>query len=416
MHNSVADTLLSLVLYLIMDAIGGVHFRVARAAIEYEGGRPELPQSVVIKQVNGSRSITTYEKLGLLLKPYFQSISLGATIEELAYRLQGYMIELEFYRTHAKEVKVPIPECFFSYYDYFNVRFIMIMEDLSECDNGEPDGFQTNQAKAMLSNLAQLHAQFWNASNTDKKLWSYGGYWLGNKEMSHHKSISSVFEATLKNFPIIKEQFPEVNNFAKQLSKDLDKLTVAVHVREPKTLIHGDYKISNIFIDMKQNPIVPYSIDWQWMGKGCAATDVAYFIYTSLSMQDPNSTSFDIDSPHATVDPSYPQYTAYEMSLLRTYHDALLSHGIKDYPFQLFEHQYSINQIYFTVFCLREKWSSMSSVNMEFFNQNRIDGLHLRNTDHMIQTIKRSAVLLNHIEWDRVNKKHHRARSWRNKL
>lgn len=391
-----------------------MHFRVAKATLEYEGATTaSLPRSVVIKQVNGSSSITTWEKLGLLVKPYLSSINLGATIEELAYRLQGYLIELQFYSSQAKEVNIPIPECFFSYYDYYNVRFVMVMEDLSECDNGEPNGFDPEQAKAMLRNLARLHAQFWNSSSTDKKLWSYGGYWLGNKEMSHHKSISNVFEATLKNFPIIGEQIPDAHEFSKQLSRDLDRLTSAVHIREPKTLIHGDYKISNIFIDMHQNPIKPYSIDWQWMGKGCAATDVSYFIYTSLSLED-EKWSFDI--AHTPVDPDYPQYSVHEMSLLRAYHDELVSQGIKDYPFPLFEHQYSTNQIYFTVFCLREKWSSMTSTNMDFFKDNRIDGLHLRNTQHMVQMIKRSSDLLKHIDWDRVNKRHRRANSWRNKL
>lgn len=391
-----------------------MHFRVAKATLEYEDGENSgLPKSVVIKQVNGSSSITTYEKLGLLLKPLVPSVNLGATIEELAYRLHGYFIELQFYSTQAKEVKVPIPECYFSYHDYYNVRFVMIMEDLSDCDNGEPGGFTAIQAKAMLRNLARLHAQFWQASSSDVKLWSYGGYWLGSKEMSHHKTISRVFESTLKNFPIIQQEIPNVHEFSKQLARDLDLLTTAVHIREPKTLIHGDYKISNIFIDMHQEPIKPYSIDWQWMGKGCAATDVSYFIYTSLSMEDEGWT---FDTSRAPVDPDYPQYTVHEMDLLRTYHEELVSHGIKDYPFHLFEQQYSLNQIYFTVFCLREKWSSMSATNMTFFNDNRIDGLHLRNTKHMVQMLNRSAELLRHIDWNRVNRKHQRAKSWRNKL
>ena len=400
-----------------MAVVGGVHFRVAKASLTYSGARNrQNPASVVIKQVNGQKSITTFQKLGLFLKPYFPSISFGATIEELAYRLHGYLIELQFYRTHAREVKIPIPECYFSYYDYFNVRFVMIMEDLSACENGEPDGFTPEQAKAMLTSLAKLHAQFWQSSGfkSEKKLWSYGGYWLGNKEMSHHKTIPSVFDATLKNFPFILEEFPEAKALSARLTTNLEKITQTVHAREPRTLIHGDYKISNIFIDMAQKPIVPYAIDWQWMGRGCCATDVAYFIYTSLSLSN-SKWSFDTTQPGAVLDREYPHYTAHEMDLLRTYYNALVaSPSIQNYSFEDFERQYAVNQVYFTIFCLREKWSSMSPTNMEFFNANRIDGLHLRTPEHMLQMLKRTDVLLQHLDFEATKRLGYR--SWRNKL
>lgn len=44
-------------------------------------------------------------------------------------------------------------------------------------------------------------------------------------------------------------------------------------------MVHGDYKISNLFVNVDKSK--SYTIDWQWMGGGCPATDVAYFIYTS---------------------------------------------------------------------------------------------------------------------------------------
>ncbi len=51
---------------------------------------------------------------------------------------------------------------------------------------------------------------------------------------------------------------------------------------QPQTLVHGDYKVSNIFIDKakKEDPQV-YAIDWQWFGVGNPALDVMYFIATS---------------------------------------------------------------------------------------------------------------------------------------
>lgn len=36
----------------------------------------------------------------------------------------------------------------------------------------------------------------------------------------------------------------------------------------PKTLVHGDYKVSNVFIDKRTNDHEVYAIDWQWFGAG----------------------------------------------------------------------------------------------------------------------------------------------------
>jgi len=386
--------------------------------VKYTGhANRRFPSSVVIKQVNGSSGVTAFQKLGLFLKPYFPSVSFGATIEELAYRLHGYLIELQFYKTHSREVHVPIPQCYYSYYDYYNVRFLMIMEDLSECDNGEPEGFTPEQASSLLTNLADLHAQFWHNTGfkSDKKLWSFGGYWLGDKEMSHHKAIPEVFDSALSNFPIILEEYPEASKLKDLLAKQIERITHTVHAAEPKTVIHGDYKISNIFIDMHQRPLKPYAIDWQWMGRGLCATDVAYFIYTSLSLQN-RKWSLDTQCPGATRDKQYPHYTAFEMDLLRTYYNALVKHeNVQDFTFEEFEQQYALNQIYFTIFCIREKWSVMSPANMQFFKDNRIDGLHLRNPEHMIQMLKRTAELLPHVKLESTTHRNPN-RSWKNKL
>ena len=48
-----------------------------------------------------------------------------------------------------------------------------------------------------------------------------------------------------------------------------------------KTLVHGDFKSGNIFVE--QHTRATYAIDWQWTGWGVAAHDVIYFFATSAS-------------------------------------------------------------------------------------------------------------------------------------
>ena len=69
-----------------------------------------------------------------------------------------------------------------------------------------------------------------------------------------------------------------VASLGRQLDEMIEYLTVAAHKIEPKTLIHGDYKISNVFLNKEISKV--YTIDWQWMGIGCGVTDVAHFLYT----------------------------------------------------------------------------------------------------------------------------------------
>jgi thiamine kinase-like enzyme len=129
------------------------------------------------------------------------------------------------------------------------------------------------------------------------------------------------------------------------------------------------------------------TIDWQWMGGGCCATDVAYFIYTSVMLPEAatprsappspskgaqkrkeslsnssgsnsltvpstlssNSANGNSLSSSASLE-RYPYYAPHEMELLKCYHAALMKRGVKDYPFEVFEQHYLMNVYALTYF------------------------------------------------------------------
>jgi thiamine kinase-like enzyme len=87
-----------------------------------------------------------------------------------------------------------------------------------------------------------------------------------------------------------------------------------LHGGAPQTLIHGDFRFDNIFFeDGSQDPIV--MIDWQLVGRGAAAYDVAYLLGGALPAE----------AERLTVE-----------RLLREYHAALVEHGVKDYDYASF--------------------------------------------------------------------------------
>lgn len=126
------------------------------------------------------------------------------------------------------------------------------------------------------------------------------------------------------------------------------------HESVPKTIIHGDYKISNLFVDNDKSKVV--TIDWQWIGIGNPATDLAYLTSTSLDIAKVFDGSYE---ERTRKQEKYGYYDAKEMELLHVYHKALLAKGIEDYDFETFEQQYLLNVIYFFIFAVRAKYAKV---------------------------------------------------------
>jgi aminoglycoside phosphotransferase (APT) family kinase protein len=80
---------------------------------------------------------------------------------------------------------------------------------------------------------------------------------------------------------------------------------------KPRTIIHGDYRLDNLFFDHEDGSPVA-AIDWQISSKGRGIFDVAYFIISSLE-------------PDARK--------ANEMRLLQSWHDVVVDAGAKGYSF-----------------------------------------------------------------------------------
>jgi hypothetical protein len=81
--------------------------------------------------------------------------------------------------------------------------------------------------------------------------------------MPHHKSVSQCYDYVQRVF----QQYldchgsstaEQVNHtdFGSELDSITQKLTTAVHRINPRTMVHGDYKISNLFVDKTVCPVV----------------------------------------------------------------------------------------------------------------------------------------------------------------
>lgn len=365
------------------------------------------PETIVVKMIDSHKEMNFMTQLLIWFQLHFPRFNLGERITELHHRLQGYtigiyfflfmssgiftylsfFIEVRFYNHFSELVKIPTPKCYYSHEDYYNIQYLMIMEDLSSFHNGEPLGFNIHNSKTLLKNIAKLHGEFWNTESLSQgDIWKQGGYWLGDKEMQFDRSLSECFDAAVENFKEIFDDFNEIEEFKNSLIEYEDKIHHIVHSQKPKTLIHGDYKISNLFVNEKKDKA--FTIDWQWMGGGSCTADVAYFIYTSVridneNLHDPNGENI-ID--------------VIEMDLLETYFNQLKHYISTDYSFDEFKEQYIFNVLYFFIFCIREKWSVMTNEMFLKYKKSNIDGLHLRSLDHIKRLFRKSQMFMKYVK------------------
>lgn len=291
--------------------------------------------------------------------------------------LNSYQVESRFYSHFGDTIKgIKIPHVYYNLEDAFNNKFGMILEEIHYTENGQPEGFSFENSKICLQKLAKFHASNWNKplETKGRKLWGIGGYWTGNKREANKKGIKIAWYKAINNFG---ENLMNIYGGNKDMGKILDEklhiIAKQFNALQPLTLVHGDYKISNIFVDNSNNnePNV-FAIDWQWFGQGNAAIDVAYFLATSVHKDDLNKLD----------------------QLLKIYYHSLLQNGITNYSFEIFYKQFQICWIDFFMYTVVAKWSWMTPKDFLEYQKERKDGLHLRSFCHMKKLIQNTEIYL----------------------
>jgi len=138
------------------------------------------------------------------------------------------------------------------------VNICLILEDL---DLHYPNRFTTlsfEQCIACVHWLAKFHAQYLH--HPGNSLWPIGTYW-------HLDTRADEFAAMPAS---------ELKDAAASISQRLNHCTY-------KTLVHGDAKVANVCFP-KTNGDVAF-VDFQYVGKGCGMSDLAYFLGSCLSSE-----------------------------------------------------------------------------------------------------------------------------------
>ena len=254
-----------------------------RYALDLEGAAPEAPGSVVCKFASSDPT----------------SRSTGLT-------LRTYEVEVSFYRDVARSVDMRIPTCHFADIDLASGAFVLVLEDLAPCVQGDQlAGCTVGQASLAMEELARLHAPRWN----DRTLEDVD--WLNRNSTEESLAFSEMFLPQL--LPGFLERYadrlePAQVRIAEQLLGGIGRF-----LRDrpgPRAVQHGDYRLDNMLFGTPAGGYPLAVVDWQTVVWGPPVFDASYFLGAGLQPADRR---------------------AHERALLRVYWDVLRSRGVSGY-------------------------------------------------------------------------------------
>jgi len=300
---------------------------VARLHLGYEGESGAAPATLIVKLPSGTDS--------------------NRMIAEL---VGAYWREIHFYRELTEEVPIPTPRHFYSaltadpmrpwldtimrvvdrmpgwFVDPMMAhakgmmgrsehRYLLLMEDLAPATPGDQlAGGTPETCEKVLKAAAKVHAGFWQNPILDPCFWLTD---LSVTARIRHRMYCEARVAFLDQFG------KRLGDFGRDVMEWHDRngvrLQRTLHLETPRTLIHGDLRLDNIFFNESGADTQVIFADWQLMGRGPGAYDIAYLLSGALAEDISPST---------------------EEALLRHYWDELEHNGVANYPFDRFLRDY----------------------------------------------------------------------------
>jgi len=222
----------------------------------------------------------------------------------------GYRNEVGFYASLLDTLDVKTPRCWHATISDDALRFTLLLEDLAPRVPGvQADGCPIDRAEASVLNLAGLHAPRWS----DPTLHDLD--FLEGPTPEGAAFLGDIVKSAVEIF---------VDRYGDDLGPD-DVATLQASGEamadwvlarpEPFAVIHGDYRLDNLMFGADADDVV--AVDWQTLAVGPPTRDVAYFLGTSIQVDERRE---------------------HEQRLVTAYHAELVRRGVEGYsPDQCFD-------------------------------------------------------------------------------
>lgn len=184
-----------------------------------------------------------------------------------------YVKEVSWYRELAADSGVAAPLCYHAEIADDDVDFILILSDLAPARQGDQlAGLGLAGLVPCIDAAAGLHALLWNDARLDTLPW-----------------------LARDNGDVVRALFPQLyagfrERYAERLAPDILDIGAGIIDRldaylarqtAARTTVHGDLRIDNILFAPDGESC--WLVDWQTLGRGSGATDLAYLVGTSIA-------------------------------------------------------------------------------------------------------------------------------------
>src|SRR3990170_8539719 len=241
---------------------------------------------------------------------------------EVAEFFRFYEREVRFYEQIADTVELRTPRCYYSAFEPETGDYVLLLEDLAPAKVGDQlAGCTVEQAELCIRELAKFHAAWWDNPKLDQLDWmpSIDDDWYVESVID---SYSQSWDPFIENLGYLLS--PELRDVALRYGKTIRTMMNQFAVR-PRTIVHGDYRLDNLFFATPEGGEPFAVIDWQISSRARGVFDVAYFTAGTL--------------PPA-------QRKAKERDLLRMYHDMLFERGVRGYDFDQCWEDYRLSVLF----------------------------------------------------------------------
>jgi len=189
----------------------------------------------------------------------------------------GYRNEVRFYTDLAGDLPVVVPNCLHGAVSDDSSAFTLVLEDLAPARQGDQiEGASDAQIILAVQNLAGLHAPRWADPTLSDIDWLQSS---GGEAVGYFEFVTPMF---------IERYSARLSRPAKMVFEEFGTSVGNWIEREPTTptLVHGDYRLDNLMFASTSGGAPVSTVDWQTVGIGSGARDLAYLLGNSAEPDD----------------------------------------------------------------------------------------------------------------------------------
>lgn len=193
--------------------------------------------------------------------------------------LRMYIREVRFFKTLAKDCPVITPHSYFGVINEETSQFAMVLEDLARHRIVDQTiGIKIDDARRAVDALAKIHAKWWGKADG----LAADGTTIAFSDPIYPAVLPIVFAEGWEKVKRELDLSDSIIKIGEKFAPAIGSLMSSLMDGET-TLAHGDFRADNMMFT-KENEFVLY--DFQLIGTGSGAYDLAYFVTQSLDPVD----------------------------------------------------------------------------------------------------------------------------------